>query len=57
MADDEIIALGDTEQADAYENLAGTIKSKFQALIVIIEESMVMIWHLQKVKNQKYLLK
>ena len=31
MADDEIIALGDTEQADAYENLAGTIKAKFQA--------------------------
>ena len=29
MADDTIIALGDSEENDAYNNLAGTIKSKF----------------------------
>ena len=30
MADDQIVALGDTED-DAYDSLAGTIKAKFQA--------------------------
>jgi hypothetical protein len=29
--DDSIIALGDTDDADAYDNLAGTIKGKFQS--------------------------
>ena len=31
MADDQIIVLGDTEQEDAYNSLAGVIKAKFQA--------------------------
>ena len=31
MAEDQIIALGDTEEDDAYNNLAGTIKGKFQS--------------------------
>ena len=31
MAEDQIIALGDTEEDDAYNNIAGTIKGKFQA--------------------------
>ena len=31
MAEDQIIALGDTEEDDVYNNLAGTIKGKFQA--------------------------
>ena len=30
MADDTIIALGDSEENDAYNNLVGTIKEKFQ---------------------------
>ena len=30
MAEDQIIALGDSEE-DAYNSLAGTIKGKFQA--------------------------
>ena len=31
MAEDQVIALGNTEEDDAYNNLAGTIKAKFQA--------------------------
>ena len=30
-SDDQIVALGETEEGDAYSNLAGTIKEKFQA--------------------------
>jgi len=29
--DDSIIALGDTDDDNAYDNLAGTIKGKFQS--------------------------
>ena len=69
--EDEIVALGEDQEDDAFSSLAGTIKAKFQTAENARQfdekrwlrayrnyrESMVMIWLLQNLKNLKYLLK
>ena len=42
MAEDQIIALGDTEEDDVYNNLAGTIKAKLES------------WSKEKIKHGSF---